>query len=361
MLTGCRPTRLVFLALLLIGPAVAVAAIQDPPDTKAGVTKASREMAEAAGAFQKSLTADQAAAAGFAFDDDERLNWHYIPKERKGLALKMMGSEQRERATALLKSALSDQGLSQVLTIISLEQVLHDIEKGSGPVRDPELYFWSIFGAPGGQGPWGWRVEGHHISINFTIVGDLGVAVGPRFVGSNPGEVRSGPKQGTRAMAAEEDDGRALAKSLSADQKKTGILEGKAPAEIITGSQRKAMLDDPKGIAYAELDDTQKAALMELVGRYANRLRPELARDDLRRIAAAGLDKLRFAWAGELEPAKPHYYRIHGPTFLIEYDNVQNNANHIHTVWRDLENDFGGDLLRKHYDDHKHDREHEHR
>ena len=330
---------------------VAVVRQADLATANPDVAKASTEMAAAAQRFLDSLSPEQKAAAGFEFKDNERTNWHFIPKPRKGLAMKDMSEEQRKLAKALLSSGVSQKAHDQILTLMTMEQILHDIEQGKGPKRDPELYYWSVFGKPGGPTAWGWRVEGHHVSMNFTIAGPTAVAgAAPSFLGANPAEVRSGPRKGLRLLADEEDKARALIKSLSAEQKKKAVIAQEAPKDIITGNSRQAVLKKFEGIPYAELTPEQQKALIDLLGLYANRLRPELAQNDLKRVARAGLDKIYFAWAGGLEKGEPHYYRIHSPVILVEYDDVQNDANHIHTAWRDLENDFGGDLLRQHYD-----------
>jgi hypothetical protein len=311
---------------------------------------AAEDMARAANNFLAALNADQQKQATFEFRNEERYNWHFIPRERKGLPVKEMAPEQRPLAHALLSSGLGQRAYGQVETIMSLEQILKEMEQGKGPVRDPERYFFSVFGKPGGNDAWGWRVEGHHVSLNFTVVNGRVVAGTPAFLGSNPGEVREGPRKGLRVLAAEEDLGRQLARSLDEQQKKDAILPGEAPKEIITGNSRKAMLEHAAGLTADRFTPQQKQLLTSLLELYARRLRPELAEQDLRKVTEAGMDKVRFAWAGELEPGRPHYYRLHGPTFLVEYDNTQNNANHIHTVWRDLTNDFGDDALKRHYD-----------
>ena len=320
----------------------------------ADVAKASSEMATAAKRFLDSLSPEQLDTAGFAFTDNERVNWHFIPKPRKGLTLKDMSDDQRTLAKALLSSGVSSSATTKIMTIMSLENILRDMEQGKGPRRDPEMYYFSVFGRPGDGKPWGWRVEGHHVSVNITVAGDTAVAAGPVFLGDNPAEVKDGPRKGLRVLAEEEDMGRALVKSLSDDQMKRAMFTQTAPGEIITKNDRQAVLQKFEGISYADLNESQRRALMQLIDLYANRLRPELAQDDLKRITAAGLDKIYFGWAGGTDKGEPHYYRLHGPDFLVEYDDTQNGANHIHTVWRDLENDFGGDLLKKHYDqDHK--------
>lgn len=313
------------------------------------------EMARAANNFLAALNTEQQKKATFDFKNEERYNWHFVPRQRKGLPLKELAPEQRALAHALLSSGMGQRGYVAAVTIISLEQILKDAEQGRGPARDPEMYFFSIFGKPGPKEPWGWRVEGHHLALNFAVVSGRAVAGAPAFMGSNPGAVRDGPRKGLRVLAGEEDLGRTLAQSLDDDQRKEAVLPGDVPREVITGNSRKAMLEDPAGIPVAKLTEDQREVLLALLELYANRMRTEMAEHDLRRIMDAGIEKVRFAWAGSTEPGKPHYYRLYGPTFLVEYDNTQNNANHIHTVWRDLENDFGDDALRRHYEQTPHD------
>lgn len=335
-----------------------------PPAARAALAKQSSgldplavagdEMALAAGHFLAALDSDQQKKATYEFKHDERVNWHFIPRERKGLPLKEMGAAQRALAHALLSSGLGQRGYVETVTIISLEQILKDLEQGKGPARDSAMYFFTIFGKPGPKETWGWRVEGHHVSLNFTIVAGRAVAGAPAFLGTNPGVVRDGPRKGLRVLAGEEDLGRQLAQSLDAEQKEIAILPGDVPKEVITGNSRKAILQNPAGLSVAKLTNAQKQTFMSLLDLYANRLRTEMAETELRRIMDAGIEKVTFAWAGDMAPGKPHYYRIHGPTFLVEYDNTQNNANHIHTVWRDPQNDFGDDALRQHYEDSQH-------
>jgi hypothetical protein len=314
-------------------------------------------MAHTASHFLVSLTPEQKAKAAFAFSHENRFDWHFIPRARQGLSWKEMTPSQAQLATSLLASGLSQRGFIKAETIMSLEEVLRDIEKGSGPVRDPELYFFSLFGNPDSadhQEPWGWRVEGHHLSLNFTIVEGRMVAAGPSFLGANPGEVRVGARKGLRVLEQEEDLARAFVKSLSDAQRSKAVVSQDAPKDILTTNLRKANPLEPAGLLASELTVPQAAELLKLIKVYSGRLRPELAALDMEKIFSAGIEKIGFAWAGPLEPGQPHYYRIQGPTFLIEYDNTQNNANHIHSVWRDFKNDFGEDLLRAHYEKHPH-------
>lgn len=308
------------------------------------------EMAAAANKFLDGLTPEQRAAATFDLKNEERTNWHFIPKVRKGLTLQKMNQEQRTLAHALLRSGLSAHGYQKATNIISLESILKELEGPRGAmVRDGELYYFTIFGKPEATGTWGWRVEGHHLSANFTVVKGELFSGTPSFMGTNPAEVRKGPRQGLRILAEDEDLGRALVKALSDEQRQTAIFDKTAPKDVITGNRSKVMPLETAGISAAKLRKEQTAQLKDLVKAYVNRLRGELAEADLAKIDKAGWEKVYFAWAGGIEKGDPHYYRVQGPTFLIEYDNTQNDANHVHAVWRDFNNDFGEDLLRKHY------------
>ena len=238
---------------------------------------------------------------------------------------------------------------------MGLELILRELEsKAPNMVRDPELYYFSIFGKPGPKETWGWRVEGHHLSFNFTIVEGRDVSGTPSFMGTNPAEVKDGPQKGLRVLAGEEDLGRALIKSLNDEQRKLAIIQTTAPKEILTAADRKVKPLAAAGIPHGQLTKPQSATLLRIIREYAYRNRPELANVDLASIRKAGLENIYFAWAGGLERGEGHYYRVQGPTFLLEYDNTQNDNNHIHAVWRDFDNDFGEDLLRKHYEQSPH-------
>ena len=340
MQTAFRSRGLV-LATLLALLATATARAHSPAE----------EMVEAANNLLAALTPEQKAKALFEFKDDERLNWHFIPRERKGLPLKEMTPAQQHLAHALLSSGLSQRGYAKATTIMSLEQILHDLEAGKGPVRDPELYFVSIFNAPDDDKTWGWRVEGHHLSLNFTVAGQHGISVTPSFFGTNPGEVRTGARQGLRVLGEEEEVARALVKSFTEAQRNIALYTNTAPAEVITGNARTVKALVPAGLSAAQMSKAQTDRLWEVIGNFVHRYRPEIAELDLKKIKKAGVNKISFAWAGGLDRGQPHYYRVQGPTFLMEYDNTQNNANHVHAVWRELEDDFGEDLLRQHYDE----------
>jgi hypothetical protein len=305
-------------------------------------------MAETAKSFLASLDAEQRSRATFQFQDEERFDWHYIPKTRKGLPLRDMNGAQKHLAHALLSAGLSQRGYIKAITIMSLDEVLKVLEQGKGPVRDPDGYFFSVFGEPSETGTWGYRIEGHHISQNFTVVNGK-VQGAPSFFGANPAEVRDGPRKGLRVLGHEEDLGRALVEALTPAQKKIAILTGDAPADILTTNSRKAALNgQPSGLAASKLDAHQKELLQNLLDEYCYNMPEQVAQAREEQIKKAG-SNVYFAWAGGEQAGQPHYYRIQSPAFLVEYDDTQNNANHIHTVWRDFEGDFGLDLLKEHY------------
>jgi uncharacterized protein DUF3500 len=305
-------------------------------------------MTLAAQHFLASLTAEQRARATFTFQEDERLNWHYIPKERKGLPLLEMTMAQKALAHALLSAGLSQQGYIKAVTIMSLDDVLRVMENDDGNRRNPEKYYFTVFGEPSDTGTWGFRVEGHHLSQNFTVVNGK-VADTPSFFGANPAEVREGPRKGLRTLAAEEDLGRDLMESLTPEEKKVAIVTPDAYKDILTEASRKAALaGQPSGLSAAKMSKKQFELLQTLISSYAQNVPEQLAQARMEQLKKAGTNVF-FAWAGVEQRGGPHYYRIQTPTFLIEYDNTQNGANHIHSVWRDFNGDFGLDLLTAHY------------
>jgi hypothetical protein len=311
------------------------------------------QMARAANAFLADLTPDQRARALFGFTDAERLNWHFIPRERRGLPFKDMNEAQRRLARGLLEAGLSQRGLHKASTIMDLEVVLRELG-GDPNVRDPERYFFSIFGAPADTAPWAWRVEGHHLSLNFTVASSTSVATAPAFFGANPAEVRTGSRQGLRALAAEEDLARELVTSLDAAQRSVAISSDEAPRDIITGNAAQVEPLSPAGISVSALSAAQATLLVKLLDEYLARMADDIAATRRAQLERTDFSQVTFLWAGSIERGQPHYYRIQGPTFLIEYDNTQNDANHVHTVWRDFAGDFGRDVLREHYRDAEH-------
>ncbi len=300
--------------------------------------------------FLQSLTAAQKEKAQMPFDNEERYNWNYVPMERKGIPLKDLTSKQEKIATDLLQTALSDSGFEKTMAIIKLENVLRDIENASPDYRNPGNYYFTIFGNPA-DSIWGWRLDGHHVSFNFSSQNNRLISGSPGFLGSNPAVVLSGPQKGLQIMKDESSLGFELLHSLSAKQKQKAVFSARAPGDIITRTDRKAAIQTLQGIVYSELSGKQQKIFMQLLTLYIYRYKKSLAAKMMHVIEEAGSHNLRFAWAGAEEPGigNQHYYRIQGPTIIIEYDNTQNNANHVHTVVRDLKNDFGGDQLLEHY------------
>ena len=297
-------------------------------------------MAESATRLLAALDDPQKAQATFSFDDPERLNWHFIPRPRKGLPLKSMTPAQRALTFGLLQTGLGTSGNLKATTIMSLEAILKDMEQGRGPVRDPELYFVTIFGTPSSVGKWGWRVEGHHLSLNFTLENGAIVSATPAFFGSNPGEVRQGPRQGLRTLADLEDRALRLLQALTPDQTKVAVTAEKAPPDIRAANTPQPPTAEAEGIAFGQLNDDQKPMLKGLVEAYAVDMTPEVALAWLEEIKKAGPENVRFSWTGVADRNGPHAYKVQGPTFLIEFNNTQNNANHIHAVWRNMLGDF---------------------
>ena len=316
---------------------------------------AAADMANAANAFLATLKPEQKAKASFKLDDANRTRWHFVPTEmhpRHGLSFREMTQEQQHMAYALLASVLSARGLQKTAQIMSLEQILHDANPKGRFARDPKWYFVSIFGKPSVKGTWGWRFEGHHLSLSFTVVDGHVGGLTPSFLGTNPGKVLDGPRKGLQVLASEEEIARALARSLNAEQRKVAVVDEKAPADIITKADRKARRLEPLGLAASEMNKKQFTQLWTLIEEYLRNYRPDLAEEGLKYLEGLDLKMIHFAWAGSLESGKGHYYRIQAPDFLIEYDNTQNGANHVHCVVRDLKRDFGADLLRQHYEQH---------
>lgn len=304
-------------------------------------------LAGAAAAFLDTLNDEQAAAAQLPFDGEDRVDWHFIPRDRKGLPLRAMTASQRAAALDLVRTGLSEQGFTKAESVRRLEQIL--FEREGRAIRDPDLYYFTIFGDPAGRNTWGWRYEGHHISQNWTIVDGTAVATSPQFFGAHPAEVRDGPRRGARPLAREEDQARALLESLDETQRASALIGETAPRDILTSNRREAAMQDDLGVAYRDLDATQRLVLWSIIEEYASAQPDAVAEHRLTAIRGAGLDGIKFGWMGGTLRGEPHYYRIQGPTFLIEYDNTQDGANHAHSVWRDFRGDFGRDLLAAHY------------
>lgn len=346
-----------FLANVLImsGPGMLSAADINVIDKHSKDEKLAKEMAAVVTAFLKSLSADQLSETKLPYDDPARFDWNFTPRKRKGITFKTMSAAQRENAMNMIKLVLSQEGYTKAEQIIDLENVLRVVETrpANDTYRDPENFAFLVFGEPGAD-PWGWRVEGHHLSLHFSsIKGEISYT--PSFMGSNPGNVLADvPQKGLRILRSEEDFAFDLLHLLNEKQLEKAVIGNPAPNEMFTANSRKASLEKMQGIPMAEMTVPQKAAFKKLIMAYLQRYHVTLKNQQWAELEKTGLDKIHFAWMGDqkntIGSGQGHYYRIHGPTFLIEFDNTQNGGNHIHSVVRDLINDFGEDMLSRHYE-----------
>ncbi len=336
--------RMLLAALLLAG-LVVVGAVSKEGEG------AGERMAAAAGKLTDSLSADQKAKALYAFDDKERTNWYFVPHQenkkplRKGLRMDQMSAEQQQATLDLVRAGTSASGFVKATTIMSLESILADLEKNGANVRDPKWYWVTLFGTPSKTGRWGWRIEGHHLSLNFVVDKGKVSAATPAFFGANPARVMAGDKKDLRTLPEAEDLALELFASLDEDQKKTA-LQGKQFPEIEQGKPAPTV-GKPVGLPAARMTEKQRGVLQRLIEGYAARMAPEVAAVELDEVKRAGLDGVHFAFARDQDkPGRPWTYRVQGPTFLIEFLDVQpdsagNPANHVHSCWRSMNGDFG--------------------
>lgn len=334
---------LVLASVVLLAGIAWVAQQAEPPGFR---------MVVAARRFLDLLTAEQRAKACFPFDSPERTRWFFTPQQdknrrptRKGLPLEEMTKEQKQAALDLLASGTSERGRRDALTIMSLELILHELEKGGAMVRNPEWYFVTVFGTPAKTGRWGWRIEGHHLSLNYVVDGGRVVSATPAFFGANPATVRSGPRKGLRMLPEAEDLARELFLSLDPEQRRLAYRSENF-GEAREASPRPVEVGQPQGLPAARMNESQRQLLLKLITSYAQRQAPPIAEEQLKQVHADGLERVYFAFAGGTQPGQPHTYRIQGPRFVIEFLNTQpdsagNPANHIHSVWRNLQGDFG--------------------
>lgn len=361
-------TRSLFIGLVLLS---SCATHRGTTTLPAAEKRVKDDMLDAATAFVQTLSPDQQTQLTYPLADDERFNWHYVPRDRKGVSMRTMTEPQRQAALTLLKTGLSQQGYDKATGIMDMENVLRVVDNRppNDTYRDPTNYSFTIFGKPSAQEPWSWRVEGHHLSLHFLSKTGNVLAQTPTFFGINPAvlrfdssmadkrmqnpRVKALPEQDNKLFKRETELAFALLKSLDDVQRKQVIVNAVAYPEIVTANKRKASMERMDGLKLSDMTKQQRAVFMDLLQVYLTNYRITLAKQQMNKLEQAGLDNLRFAWAGDLTPelgaGKGWYYRIHGPTVLIEYDNTQTNANHIHTVVRDLTNDFGEDLLEEHY------------
>jgi Protein of unknown function (DUF3500) len=312
---------------------------------------AGSRMASTAQAFLALLNPEQRAAATFPFDDPERVNWDFVPlqdeqknSKRKGLRLEKMTPEQRNAALGVLRSALSPGGFESASTIMSFENLLAELEAGGAMVRNPGWYFVTVFGEPSQTAKWGFRFEGHHLTVNITLDGGNIISTTPTVFGSNPAVVLDGPRKGAKPIFAVDQVAKDLIGALSEDQKKVAFQEKQFP-EIKTHTKA-PKADKPVGLTLKQMDEKQKELLIKLARTYAERMPEDVAAKNMAAVTSAPPDEIYFAYAGKFEQGQPHTYRVQGPTFVIEFLNVQadsakNPANHIHSGWRTLAGDFG--------------------
>ena len=357
-------------------------------------------MAEAAARLVESLDDDQRSILVRPFDDHaERRRWFYTPTDHGGLPLGAMTAAQQRLAMRLLATGLSTAGYVTTTTIIGLENVLDHLEGwtatwGRERGRDPSLYFVRVFGDPAGA-DWAWRVGGHHVSINMAVVGGAVVGSTPLFLGADPAMSPLLGPHPLRPLEGVEDLARELVRSLDPTQRSAAVVSPRAPTDLVLVNRAELAdgdgpvplreiwrgrlpdefdelavriqsaadeaagltVDDvaalswtttPKGLAASAMHIDQREMLDTLLRRYAQRLPDDLADDEVAKFAGSSLDAVHLLWAGGLEPGEPHYYRLHGPNLLAEYDNTARGANHVHTVWRDPRGDFADDVIARH-------------
>src|SRR5262245_969424 len=337
----------VMVVMLVVGVAAAVALAQRGPDPVSTELALSADMAESARRFLSSLTPAQRQRAVFAVASDERLRWHYVPQPRPGIAFKELTDGQRALAYGFLNTALSRRGFLKATGIMALDEVLR--RRDGSSIRDAGAYFLSVFGEPSTSSTWGFRVEGHHLSLNLTLVDGVRPVEAPAFFGAAPSRVETGLLADTRVLGREDDLGFRLLASLDDAQRKAAVYQTAAPADILTGPGAK--LTPLPGLAAARMTPAQRQLLDALLDEVTGNLPREIADRERARVAASAPADLVFTWAGGASAGQPHYYRVAGPSFLYELDNTQAGANHVHTVWhvRDpADGDFGVDLLRQH-------------
>ena len=354
---GPRLTRLAWAVTasiaLLVVPASVVGAGPaggaPPREAVAPQAPAADAMFTAWQALASRLSAEQQQRMAFAFDGEERTDWAYVPRQRVGLPIGAVDDAGMEAVRGLLGTGLGAEGTEQAFRIVALEEVLFANSGGSAN-RNPGNYFLAAFGTPARQGAWGWRYEGHHLSVSFTVVDGRVVSSTPAFFGGNPAHVAEDSEvhPGLQPFAQEDELGFRLLGAFDDGQRSRVIIDDAAPRDILTTNSAEATMGPPEGVALADMSNAQQQLLLELLAVYSSRMNPDLAGHQMAKIRQAGVERLHFAWAGGTAPGEGHYYRIQGPTFVVEYDNTQNGANHVHSVWRDFEDDFGHDPLRDH-------------
>lgn len=305
---------------------------------------AGQQMVQAAERFLQVLDHSQKLQATFDYDDPERINWHFIPRDRLGIGLWDLNGAAKDAANDLVKTGLTAAGYEKVLQVRSLEEVLYLFEGGEEAARrekrHPHRYYVSIFGNPAGKGLWGWRFEGHHLSLNYSVKDGKIVSSTPEFFGANPGLIDAGPGRSLRVLGKREDLARQILKASPDQQQAKLWISKEAPDDIRGGGVAQPIVDDSKGVAYAEMTPEQQQLLKQLLAEYLAAMPASVVRERMQQINDAGMDSIHFAWWGGSELNEPHHYVVQGKTFIIEYNNTQNSANHVHAIWRNLAGDF---------------------
>jgi hypothetical protein len=368
-MTQMRVRSLPVVAIIAVSSLVAASGLPEPVYELPGPSASAVSMAAAVSAFLETLTPDQVERTRLSLESEWRTKWHYFPAwiyERPGISLGELSDQQRTLVHRILQASLSDAGYLKASSVIMLDELLSGFalelieREGESPgfgreeaeAFGNEFYFFSTYGSPSPDGAWGWTLEGHHLSLNFTSAGGLTVGT-PQFMGSNPARVETGPYAGWRVLGTEEDLGRSLISSLDPEQSRMARLSAEAPADIISGPEGEGRLDRIEGVPASDLSVDQQDLLRSLVQQYVHKLRSDMAADELAAMEEAGFAGLHFAWAGSGAPGERLYYRVHGPTLIIEFDNTDQDPNHVHTVLigRDA---FGTDLLREHHSQNQH-------
>lgn len=329
---------------VLLSAAFALAAVSSRAEADDGTDKPGVGMAMAAQKLAAALPADQKQKLMYPYDDPERVNWHFIPKDRNGIVLWDLNGEPRKAAEELVKAGLSAAGYAKTLQVRSLEEVLYLFEGGEEEYRrnrrHPHKYHITVFGTPGPSGLWGWRFEGHHLSLNFCIQDGVVVSSTPEFFGANPGLIDAGPGRSLRVLGQREDVARQILKACNDDQKKQMLISETAPDDIRGAGTLQPVVDAAVGLRYADMSPEQQKLLKELIGEYLSAMPAQVVRDRMKAIEKSGMDDVRFAWWGDSELNKRHHYVVQGKSFIIEYNNTQNEANHVHAMWRNIGGDF---------------------
>lgn len=333
--------RTYFPSLLL--PTVIILSTQ-ATTTFAQAPSPGKAMSQAATRLVEVLDHSQKLKATFKYDDPERVNWHFIPRDRKGIGMWDLNGATKAAAEALVKSGLTQAGYHKTLEVRSLEEVLYLFEGGEEAARrekrHPHKYYISIFGTPGPKALWGWRFEGHHLSLNFSIKNGKIVSSTPEFFGANPGQIDAGPGRFLRVLGKREDIARQILKATPADKQDQLWLSKEAPKDIRGGGVAQPIVDKTEGVAYADMTPEQQKLLKALIAEYLTAMPATVVRERLQAIEKSGMDGIHFAWWGGSELNEPHHYVVQGRTFIIEYNNTQNSANHVHAIWRNLGGDF---------------------